>query len=153
MATLPPEKQLRDFTLSVRLRPDMRERLYAVADGLGVSPATVASIAIGQYVSTAQASANATTRAIEGMMTSLSPQMSEMISTLSQIESETPCSSFKASSAQLPLLAAEPTEKPANSLLSEKSSRSKRSTLAASSKSKPLRSLTSKPLKPKSAKK
>ena len=49
-------------------------RLYAVADGLGVSPATVASIAIGQYVANAQASANATTKAIEGMMTSMAPQ-------------------------------------------------------------------------------
>jgi hypothetical protein len=153
MATQPPEKQLRDFTLSVRLRPDMRERLYAVADGLGVSPATVASIAIGQYVATAQASTNATTRAIEGMMSSLAPQMSEMISTLSQNESEIPCSSSKDFSVQLPLLAAEPTKKPAKSSLSEKSSKSKPSTRAASSKSKPLPSQTSKPLKAKPAKK
>jgi predicted transcriptional regulator len=155
MATQPPEKQLRDFTLSVRLRPDMRERLYAVADGLGVSPATVASIAIGQYVATAQASTNATTRAIEGMMSSLAPQMADLISTISQpeTESENPCSSFKDSSEQLPLLAAEPTKKPAKSSLSEKSSKSKPSTRVASSKSKPLPSPTSKPLKAKPAKK
>ncbi len=134
MATQPPEKQLRDFTLSVRLRPDMRERLYAVADGLGVSPATVASIAIGQYVANAQASANATTKAIEGMMTSMGPQMAEMFTALTTNESEPPCSSSKASSVQLPLLAAEPTAKPAKSSPKEKSSRSKLSTRAASSK-------------------
>lgn len=133
MAAIPPVKQLRDSTLSVRLRPDMRERLYAVADGLGVSPATVASIAIGTYVATQQASANATTRAIEGMMSSMAPQVTEMFKTLSETESE-PCSSSKASSVQLPLLAAEPTVKPAKSSPKEKSSRSKPSTRAASSK-------------------
>ena len=153
MATQPPEKQLRDFTLSVRLRPDMRERLYAVADGLGVSPATVASIAIGQYVANAQASANATTKAIEGMMTSMAPQMAEMFTALTTNESEPPCSSSKASSVQLPLLAAEPTAKPAKSSLSAKSSKSKPSTVAASSKSKRSPSQTSSLTPQKSAKK
>ena len=151
MATQQAEK--RDFTLSVRLRPDMRERLYAVADGLGVSPATVASIAIGQYVANAQASANATIKAIEGMMTSMAPQMAEIFTALTNSESETPCSSSKDSSVQLPLLAAEPTKKPAKSSLSEKSSKSKPSTRVASSKSKLLPSPTSKPLKAKPAKK
>jgi len=135
MATQTPEKQLRDFTLSVRLRPDMRERLYSVADALGVSPATVASIAIGQYVANAQASANATTKAIEGMMATMGPQLSEMFSVLSQPESETtPCLSSKESSVQLPLLVAEPTKKRVKSSPSAKSSKSKRLTVAASSK-------------------
>lgn len=134
MATQTPEKQLRDFTLSVRLRPDMRERLYSVADALGVSPATVASIAIGQYVANAQASANATTKAIEGMMTGLAPQFADMFKTLSETESEPLCSSSKESSVQLPLLVAEPTKKRAKSSPSAKSSKSKRSTGAASSK-------------------
>lgn len=151
MATQQTEK--RDFTLSVRLRPDMRERLYSVADGLGVSPATVASVAIGEYVSKAQASANATTKAIEGMMTSMAPQFSELINAMSQPESEPPCSSSKDFSVQLPLLAAEPTAKPASSSPNAKSSKSKPSTVAASSKSKPLPSQTSKPLKAKPAKK
>lgn len=151
MATQQAEK--RDFTLSVRLRPDMRERLYSVADTLGVSPATVASIAIGQYVANAQASANATTRAIEGMMTSMGPQMAEMFTALTTNESEPPCSSSKESSVQLPLLAAEPTAKPAKSSQSAKSSKSKPSTVAASSKSKPSPSLTPSPTPRKSAKK
>lgn len=150
MATQATEK--RDFTLSVRLRPDMRERLYSVADGLGVSPATVASIAIGQYVANAQASANATTKAIEGMMAGMAPQMAEMFSALTN-ESEAPCSSSKDSSAQLPLLAVEPTAKRAKSSQSEKSSKSKPSTLAGSSKSKPSPSQTSRSTSPKSAKK
>ena len=140
MATQQTEK--RDFTLSVRLRPDMRERLYSVADALGVSPATVASIAIGEYVSKAQASANATTKAIEGMMTSMAPQFSELINAMSQPESAPPCSSSKDSFVQLPLSAAEPTKKPAKSSPKEKSSKSKPSTRAALSKSKPSPSQT-----------
>jgi len=132
MATQQPEK--RDFTLSVRLRPDMRERLYSVADGLGVSPATVASIAIGEYVSKAQASANATTKAIEGMMTSMAPQFSELINVLSQPESEPSCLSSSASSEQLPLLAAAPVKKRAKSSPRVQSSKSKPSTTVGSSK-------------------
>jgi predicted transcriptional regulator len=151
MATQATEK--RDFTLSVRLRPDMRERLYSVADGLGVSPATVASIAIGQYVANAQASANATTKAIEGMMAGVGPQMAELFSALTTNESEPPCSSSKESSVQLPLLAAEPTAKPAKSSQSAKSSKSKPSTVAASSKSKRSLSLTPSPTPRKSVKK
>lgn len=131
MATQQAEK--RDFTLSVRLRPDMRERLYSVADNLGVSPATIASIAIGQYVANAQASANATKTAIEGVMTSVGGQMADMFKTLSESE-ETPCSSSSAPSVQLPLLAAAPTRKPGKSSPKEKSSRSKLSTVEASSK-------------------
>lgn len=46
-----PEKQQRDFTISVRLRPDMREKLRFVADAVGVSPATMAGVAIGHYIS------------------------------------------------------------------------------------------------------
>jgi len=132
MATQQPEK--RDFTLSVRLRPDMRERLYSVADALGVSPATVASIAIGQYVANSQASSNATNKALEGMISSFGPQMSEMFSALSNQPEVESCSSSKASSAQLPLLVAEPTVKPVKSSQKEKSSKSKPSTRAASSK-------------------
>ena len=129
MATQQPEK--RDFTLSVRLRPEMRERLYSVADALGVSPATVASIAIGQYVANAQASANATAKAVEGMISTMTPQMAEMFTALSHQPEIEPCSSSKESSVQLPLLAAEPTVKPAKSSQKEKSSKLKSSIRAA----------------------
>jgi predicted transcriptional regulator len=151
MATQLPEK--RDFTLSVRLRPDMRERLYLVADSLGVSPATVASIAIGQYVTNAQASAAATSKALEGMMASMGSQVSDMFTTLTQPQIEPLCSSSKELSVQLPLSAEAPTKKPAKSSLSAKSSKSKPSTVAASLKSKPSRSRTQSPTPPKSVKK
>lgn len=134
MATNQPEKQLRDFTLSVRLRADMREKLGFVSDALGVSPATVASIAIGQYVASQHAALTASERQSKNLMDSLIPGMMDLFKTqLDEPESE-PCSSFKDSSVQLPLLVAEPTKKPAKSSLSAQSFKSKRSTGADSSK-------------------
>lgn len=127
------EKVLRDFTLSVRLRPDMREKLGMVADSLGVSPATVASMAIGQYVAAQHTSFTAAER--------MGASMAEAIKTMfsgeeiqPQPESEKPCSSSSAPSVQLPLLVAEPTKKRVKSSPSVKSSKSKPKTTAALSK-------------------
>ena len=133
MATQLPEKQLRDFTLSVRLRPDTRERLELVAERLGVASATVASMAIGQYVAAQYAALTASEKQGESMGKAITEALTEIFK--NQLpESETPCSSSKASFVQLPLSAAEPTAKPAKSFPKEKSSRSKLSTRAASSK-------------------
>jgi hypothetical protein len=129
-----PEKQLRDFTLSVRLRPDMRERLNFVSEALGVSPATVASMAIGQYVASQHASLTASHKSAESLIQQVAPGMLEMFKTLATESENEPCSSSKASSVQLPLLAAEQTAKQAKSSPKEKSSRSKPSTRAALSK-------------------
>lgn len=127
------EKVLRDFTLSVRLRPYMREKLGMVADNLGVSPATVASMAIGQYVAAQHTAFTAAERTGKAMMEAMGAMLSGE-ENQPQPESEKPCSSSKASSVQLPLLVAEPTKKRVKSSPKEKSSRSKRSTDAASSK-------------------
>lgn len=129
-----PEKQLRDFTLSVRLRPDMRERLVFVSEQLGVSPSTVASFAIGQYVAQQHASLTASKNTIESVFEKLGPELFSMFKDSSLLESESPCSSSSASSVQLPLLAAEPTKKRAKSSPSVQSSRSKPSTRAGSLK-------------------
>jgi predicted transcriptional regulator len=126
-------KQLRDFTLSVRLRPDMRERLAFVSDALGVSPATVASMAIGQYVAAQHASLNASKNTIESVMEKMLPEFMENLKNLSESEEE-PCLSSKVSSVQLPLLAAESTKKPAKSSRFARSSKSKPSIPADSSK-------------------
>jgi len=132
MATQQPEKQLRDFTLSVRLRPDMRERLAFVSDALGVSAATVASMAIGQFVAAQYASLNSSSRAIDSVIEKLGPEFMEFFKSTTD-ESDT-CSSSKASSVQLPLLAADSTAKPAKSSPKGKFSKSKPSTSAGSSK-------------------
>lgn len=130
---IPEPKQLRDFTLSVRLRPDIRERLELVAERLGVASATVASMAIGQYVAAQYAALTASEKQGESMGKAITEALSEMFKN-QQAESEIPCSSSKASFVQLPLSAAEQIEKPAKSSQKEKSFKSKRSTLGASSK-------------------
>jgi predicted transcriptional regulator len=128
-----PEKQLRDFTLSVRLRPDMRERLELVAERLGVASATVASMAIGQYVAAQHAALTASEKQGETMGKAITEALAEIFKTQLP-ESESPCSSSSVSSVQLPLLVAEPTKKRVKSSPSVQSSKSKRSTGAASSK-------------------
>jgi predicted transcriptional regulator len=127
------EKVLRDFTLSVRLRPDMREKLGMVADSLGVSPATVASMAIGQYVANQHTAFTAAERTGKAMMEAMTAMLAGKESQ-PQPESEKPCSSSSAPSVQLPLLAAAPTKKPGKSSPSATSSRSKRKTTAGLSK-------------------
>jgi len=133
MATQPPEKQLRDFTLSVRLRPDTRERLELVAERLGVASATVASMAIGQYVAAQYAALTASEKQGESMGKAITEALAEIFKTQLP-ESDQSCSSSKVYSVQPPLLAAEPTKKPAKSFPKEKSSRSKPSTPGALSK-------------------
>jgi predicted transcriptional regulator len=127
------DKPLRDFTLSVRLRPDMREKLGMVADALGVSPATVASMAIGQYVAAQHTALTAAERTGKAMMEVMAAML-QGEETNQPSESESPCSSSKDSSALPPPSAAEPTKKPAKSSLSAQSFKSKRSTGADSSK-------------------
>jgi len=126
------QKQQRDFTLSVRLRPDTREKLGLVADAFGVSPATVASMAIGQYVATQHASLCASSKAMETMIGSIAPGVLEAIKTMS--ESETPCFSLSE-----PLELPQPSavalaKKPAKSFPPAQSFKSKRSTTGGSSK-------------------
>ena len=108
MATEIPQKQLRDFTLSVRLRPEMKERLELVAEQLGVASATVASMAIGQYVAAQYTALTAAEKQGQTMGKAVTDALMEIFN--NQVsESEPPCSSSKESSVQLPLLAAEPT--------------------------------------------
>jgi predicted transcriptional regulator len=128
-----PEKQLRDFTLSVRLRADMRDRLEFVAERLGVAGATVASMAIGQYVAAQHAALTASDKQGESMGKAITEALAQILETQLP-ESEKSCSSSSASSVQLPLLAVEPIKKPVKSSPLAKSSKSKPSTVAGSLK-------------------
>jgi hypothetical protein len=121
-------KQNRDYIMSVKLTADMRDKLAFVADALGQAPATVASIAVGQFVAAQFSSLNASSKTGEV----LSGVLTDFFKTLT--ESDPSCSSSKDSSAQLPLLVAEPTKKPAKSSRFGTSSKSKPSTVVDSSK-------------------
>lgn len=128
-------KQNRDFIMSVKLTTEMRDKLAFVADALGHPPATVASLAIGQYVSTQTAALKATSTIGETMASALLPLLTQVLQDSNpQPESEKSCSSSKVYSVQPRLSAAEPIEKPAKSLPKGKFSKSKPSIAADSSK-------------------
>jgi predicted DNA-binding protein len=129
-----PEKQLRDFTLSVRLRSDMRERLELVSERLGVAPATVATMAIGQYVAGQYAALMASEKQGDSIGKAISEAFAQLVEAQPPESEKPPCSSSSASSVQLPLLAVEPIKKPVKSFPPAKSSKSKRSTNVDSSK-------------------
>ena len=123
-----PEKQLRDFTLSVRLRSDMRERLELVSERLGVAPATVATMAIGQYVAGQYAALTASEKQGDSIGKAISEAFAQLVENQTPESEIPPCSSSSASSVQLPLLAVEPIKKPVKSFPKDKSSKSKQST-------------------------
>lgn len=128
-------KQNRDFIMSVKLTTEMRDKLAFVADALGHPPATVASLAIGQYVSTQTVALKATATIAQSMAAALVPLLTSVLQPSNpQPESEKPCSSSKAYSVQPRLSAAEPIEKPAKLFPKGKFSKSKPSTVADSSK-------------------
>lgn len=80
--TTETEKPLRDFTLSVRLRADLRERLGFVADRLGVAPSTLASLAIGHYVAAQHAALTASEKTGLAISESIAEQFQELFKSM-----------------------------------------------------------------------
>lgn len=69
----------RTSAVKVLLSEDMHEKLRALADNLGQTPATLASIAVSQYVHQQTASAGAAERAIAGVFEKVMPDMLRML--------------------------------------------------------------------------
>lgn len=65
----------RNSAVKVLLSEDMHEKLRVLADNLGQTPATLASIAVSQYVHQQMASAGAAERAIAGILEKLAPDL------------------------------------------------------------------------------
>lgn len=82
--TTETEKPLRDFTLSVRLRADLRERLGFVADRLGVAPSTLASLAIGHYVAAQHAALTASEKSGLAISEAIAEQFQELFKSMDQ---------------------------------------------------------------------
>jgi hypothetical protein len=61
------------------LHPQLHERLKDVAAHLGVAPATVATMAIGEYVARQTAALGAMGSAIDKMIEHVGPQMQEQL--------------------------------------------------------------------------
>lgn len=82
LQTPPPpnvHKIARTSPLKVVITPELHERLRRVAAQLGQAPATIAAMAIGQYVTQMQSTFGATDRAIDKMMDAVGPGMAEQL--------------------------------------------------------------------------
>lgn len=69
----------RTSAVKVLLSEDMHEKLRVLADNLGQTPATLASIAVSQYVHQQTASAGAAERAIAGIFEKVAPDLLLML--------------------------------------------------------------------------
>lgn len=74
----------RSSSVKVMLHPDMHDKLRVLAEHLGQAPATVASLAVSQYVAQQTVALGATERAMNGFFESLAPQMREMLEKLAE---------------------------------------------------------------------
>ena len=69
----------RNSAVKVLLSEDMHEKLRVLADNLGQTPATLASIAVSQYVHQQTATAGAAERAMTGFFEKLAPDLVRML--------------------------------------------------------------------------
>jgi predicted transcriptional regulator len=74
----------RSSTLKIMLHPKMHEDLRVLADRLGQASATLASIAVSQYVAQQTAAIGASDRAMAGLFESMAPMMQGMFDSASQ---------------------------------------------------------------------
>jgi len=79
MASMQPNKS---HQISVRLEPQIHHSLRAIAKRMGVKPAVLSGLAIGQYVSQQEAQFNASTEMQEKIVTELSTVMEKQFGLL-----------------------------------------------------------------------
>lgn len=89
----------RSSTLKIMLHPKMHEDLRALAERLGQASATLASIAVSQYVAQQTASLGASDRAMAGLFESVGPMLQQMLENVP----ETPPEVLLGLTNQLPL--------------------------------------------------
>ncbi len=69
----------RSSVLKIMLHPKMHDDLRALADRLGQASATLASIAVSQYVAQQTAAIGASDRAMAGLFESMAPMLQGML--------------------------------------------------------------------------
>jgi predicted transcriptional regulator len=84
-----PTSQRKSHQLKVSVTPELYERLREVAAQLGQAPATVASLAIGQYVAHQRAQLGAIDKATQAMADQVGVTLKEEIRQL-KLKEETP---------------------------------------------------------------
>lgn len=78
MATHPSTSTTkRSASVKIQMHPDMHEKLRLLAEALGQAPATIASIAVSQYVVQQTRAIGAAEKAVEGFFASAGPEMVE----------------------------------------------------------------------------
>lgn len=77
-------KTKRSSAVKVMLHPDMAEKLRVLAEHLGQTPATLASLAVSQYVAQQTVALGATERAMEGFFERLAPEVLAGLKALSE---------------------------------------------------------------------
>lgn len=74
----------RSSSVKVMLHPEMHEKLRALAEHFGQAPATVASMAVSQFVAQQTVALGATERAVNGFYEALRPSVQQMLEKLSE---------------------------------------------------------------------
>lgn len=77
-----PSSNKRTAAVKILLAPAIEQQLRALADRLGQTPATLASVAVSQYVVQQTAAVGAAERALESVFTAMGPQMLETVQKL-----------------------------------------------------------------------
>jgi predicted DNA-binding protein len=72
-------KSARSVALKITITPELHARLRALAAELGQAPATVASLAIGQYVASTSRAFGAGERMVDAMAKEAGPAMVEQM--------------------------------------------------------------------------
>jgi predicted transcriptional regulator len=77
MANVNPRK--RSSPVKIMLTPAMHDQLRQVAETLGQTPATIAAIAVGQFVAQHSRTANTTESAMRALVDQIGPEFAEQM--------------------------------------------------------------------------
>lgn len=80
-----PTKTARSVPLKVTITPELHERLREVAAQLGQAPATIASMAIGQYVAQMSRTLGAAQTMVDTISKQVAPELERQLNLLSTI--------------------------------------------------------------------
>ena len=69
----------RSKSLKLTVTPELHARLVALGEEMGISPATLASVAIGQYVAQHSRSAETSKHAVDAMTKQLAPEFAAVL--------------------------------------------------------------------------
>lgn len=72
----------RSKSLKLTVTPELHARLSALGDEMGISPATLASVAVGQFVAQQSRQLETSRAAVDAMVANLGPEVSGLLRTM-----------------------------------------------------------------------